>query len=113
MFSLYLRNYLLLKNNNKTGGVCDMTFWGKLKEIYYAGSVGEVCDVIEDSTFDHTISEYDGYEMKDGLKKFKYINGEPYCYNSYLNKDIKFNSIHFQGYNTKNLMKNFKRYVDD
>lgn len=110
-FQQAITNYNIRRQFNLPGGICDMTFWGKLKEIYHAGAVGEVCDIINDSSFDHTISECDGYEMDNNIKKIKFINNVPYCYNTFLKKDIKFNSIHFQGYHMKSLMERYKTYV--
>lgn len=34
---------------------------------------------------------------KEGIKKFEFINGKPYSYNTVLGKKILFKGIHFQG----------------
>ena len=87
-----------------------MTFWTKMKRAYPAGTVGEMCEVRGGSTFDHTISECDGYEMTNGIKKLTLQNDFPVCYNRIINKQVKFNSVHFQGYNMKALIRNYKTY---
>ena len=88
------------------GGVCDMTF---LEFFHYCsdcgggpGKVGEMMYIINDSTYDHNINVSDqGFDFKNGMKDYKIRNGIPYVYNNRLKKDIKFNSLHFQG-NAKN-----------
>jgi len=84
------------------GGVCDMTF---LEFFHYCsdcgggpGKVGEMMQIIDGSTYDHNINVPDqGFAFKNGIKDFKIRNGVPYVYNSRLDKEIKFNSLHFQG----------------
>ncbi|HBY66499.1 MAG TPA: hypothetical protein DEG69_01225 [Flavobacteriaceae bacterium] len=93
-----------------SGGVSDMKFWQKLKLSYPAGAVGEMCEVRDGSTFDHTISECDGYEMEHGLKKLGLQNGFPMCYNRIVKDYVKFNTIHFQGIKLKQLMNECKTY---
>ncbi len=60
--------------------------------------VGEMTQIIEDSTYDHHINANDpGYEFKNGLKCFTCKNKYPYIKNHRLNKEIKFNCLHFLG----------------
>lgn len=112
--ALYKQNtvneYSTRRKHELAGGVSDMKFWGKMKLLYPAGAVGEMCEVRGGSTFDHTISECDGYEMTNGIKKLTLQNDFPVCYNRITNKQVKFNSVHFQGYNMKALIGNYKTY---
>lgn len=85
-----------------SGGVCDMTW---LEYFHYdhdqgggPGRVGEMMHIIDGSTYDHNINVADNdYRMRDGIKDVKIIEGIPYVFNEKLQKDIKFNSLHFQG----------------
>jgi hypothetical protein len=91
------------------GGVCDMTL---LEHFHYhaefgggPGRVGEMMTIINDTTYDHNINAQDqGFEFENGMKKLKLISGEAFVYNETLNKDIKFNSVHFQG-GAKNILR--------
>lgn len=84
------------------GGVCDMTFF---EFFHYCsdcgggpGKVGEMMHIIDGSTYDHNINVPDqDFDFADGRKNFKIKNGFPYVFSRQLNKDIKFNSLHFQG----------------
>ena len=92
------------------GGVCDMTFWGELKKIDDPLMVGEISGVRERTTFDHNINAPDFFEFENGKKKISWENGQPYVYNTYLKDKIRFNSLHFQGYDSKVLMKKHCSY---
>tara|TARA_R110000744_G_scaffold45433_2_gene100901 strand:+ start:5373 stop:6194 length:822 start_codon:yes stop_codon:yes gene_type:complete len=91
------------------GGVCDMTF---LEFFHYddaagggPGRVGEMMQIIDGSTYDHNINTPDqDFEFKNGIKNIKIINGIPFVYNTRLEKNVKFNSLHFCG-GAKNLMR--------
>jgi len=84
------------------GGVCDMTL---LEFFHYCsdcgggpGKVGEMMQIINDSTYDHNINVPDqGFDFINGHKNYKIRNGLAYVYNNRLQKEIKFNSLHFQG----------------
>lgn len=97
------------KNCGLGGGVCDMTL---LEYFHYdfgcgggPGRIGEMMQIINDTTYDHNINAKDqDFAFKNGIKEIKIINKTPYVYNEKLNKDIKFNSIHFQG-SAKHLIK--------
>jgi hypothetical protein len=105
--------YEIRKRNLLPGGVCDMTFWGELRLMDNPGLVGETSAIINNSTFDHNINATDSYEWKNGIKNFVWKDKIPYCHNKWLNRDIKFNCVHFQGAHRKALMKNFATYQDD
>ena len=62
------------------------------------GKIGEMMQIIDDSTYDHNINVPDqGFAFINGRKDFKIKEGIPYVYNERLGKDIKFNALHFQG----------------
>lgn len=85
------------------GGVCDMTLF---EYFHYnsnygggPGRVGEMMQIINDSTYDHNINAEDqDFEILNNIKNIKIINKQPFVFNKKLNKNIKFNSIHFQGH---------------
>ena len=111
----HIREDMLCCHNNRLkngllGGICDMTFWGVHKDMDEPTMTAEISSVVSDSTFDHNINSADCYEMKNGLKKIIWEEGHPYCINTFLDKKIKFNSLHFQGYETKKLMKKYITY---
>ena len=82
------------------GGVCDMTYFDFFH--YWddgggPGKVGEMMTIIDGSTYDHNINVPDQYFDFNGIKNIKMKDGYPYVYNHKLKKDIRFNSLHFQG----------------
>lgn len=86
---------------NLPGGVCDMTLFEHFHREDDCGGgpgrVGEMMQIINDSTYDHNINAQDNdYSFKNGTKEIKIIDKHPYVFNLKLNKDIKFNAIHFQ-----------------
>ena len=69
------------------------------------GRVGEMMQIVNGSTYDHNINTPDqGFSFKNGKKDFILKEGIPYIFNNTLNKEIKFNSLHFQG-GAKNLIR--------
>ncbi len=89
-----------------------MTWWMFLRNNLPPFDFGESMSIIEEepgihSTFDHNINVSYGYEMENGMKKFKFKNGVPYCYNKTYDLDVKFNCIHFQGQYAKQFMRSF------
>ena len=96
--------------NNLLGGICDMTFWGVYRGMDEPSMTGEISSVVSGSTFDHNINSADYYETEDGVKKIAWVEGMPHCKNIFLDKMIRFNSLHFQGYETKRLMKDYITY---
>jgi len=102
-------HYNIRREFGLPGGVCDMTF---LEFFHYCadcgggpGRVGEMMQIVNDSTYDHNINAPDqGFSFKNGKKDFILKEGIPYIFNNTLNKEIKFNSLHFQG-GAKNLIR--------
>ena len=95
-------------SNNMAGGVCDMTFWGELRKFDDPTMIGEISGIHDGTTFDHSICSPDFFEFQNNMKNITWIDGLPYCKNMFLDKMIRFNSLHFQGSHMKNLMKEFK-----
>lgn len=93
-------HFSCLQQNSRLGGVCDMTVWGfyRTDSFNNPGLIGETSVVdFECSTYDHNINQSDGFKMRAGIKDFSLREGIPYCFNDFLNREIKFNCIHFQG----------------
>ena len=95
--------------NNKPGGICDMTlFW-----LYYqdkgGDDIGILSEVNEGSTFDDNIissgNRYkDEYRMINGLKEIDFRDDRPYGYNLRAARWIRFNTLHYSGAGTKHLI---------
>jgi len=98
------------RKNILQGGVCDMTFWAELRLMDNPGLVGETSSIIDGSTFDHNINAQDSYEWEDGLKVFHWKDNIPYCKNTWLQEEVRFNCIHFQGAHRKELLKEYATY---
>lgn len=103
-------HFIVRQGFGLAGGVCDMTL---LEYFHYnaesgggPGRIGEMMTISDGSTYDHNINAKDqDFAFKNGVKEVKIINKTPYVFSEKLNKDIKFNSLHFQG-GSKHLMAN-------
>jgi len=97
-----LNKFSNMRKHNKDGGVCDMTL---LDRFHYEDSkgggpcrIGEMTHVIEESTYDHNINTDEGIYDHDGRSKnIVWKDGNPYCYNKNLKREIRFNALHYQG----------------
>lgn len=93
------------------GGVCDMTLFQNY-DYMRAGLVGEMMHIIGESVYDHNINEDDGaWDFENGLKKFTFKDGIPYCFNRRMGREFKFNSIHLQG-GAKNFVFNLETMIE-
>jgi hypothetical protein len=108
-------HYRIRQECGLPGGVCDMTLF----ELFhyhsnYGGgpsNVGEMMHIIDNSTYDHNLNVSDNeYEMSNSIKNVKNIDGVPYVFNFRLNKDIKFNCLHFQGDAKKNMKTIYEKF---
>jgi len=73
----------------------------------YPEKVGDLLEIINNSTYDVGMTNPDGYEATlKGIKKINLINGYPYGYLIESSQAIRFNSLHFQG-SSKNLIQDF------
>ena len=112
MLDKAIAHFQVLQKNKKPGGVCDMTWWMFLRNKNAPFDFGESMTIIDEgndlySTFDHNINVSYGYDMENGIKKFQFKDGLPFCYNKTYNLQVKFNCIHFQGQNAKQLIRRF------
>jgi len=77
------------------GNISDMSVF---KEFYKKNSneIGEITEIINDSTYDSMINgDQGGFEMDDGIKKIMFINELPY---GILNgKKVRLKCLHFAG----------------
>lgn len=88
----------VMQKHNMTGGVCDMTFLEYYARYKNPAGVGEMMYVYDGSTYDHCIHQQDHhYEMKNGIKNIRFVDGRPYCRQLSTGKMIRFSSLHFQG----------------
>lgn len=80
----------------KFGGICDMTF---IK--YYAQSSGvhtfDTATIVDNSCFDISLQESQGFEKKGRVKMIYWEKGLPYGKQIETGKLIRFNGLHFQG----------------
>jgi len=101
-----LAHYAALRKNRKNGGVSDMSFFD-IYRFEHFGEIGEVAQIIDGSLYDPSICvSQPGFEMENGIKKIIWKNHQPYGKHIKTGKEIKFNSLQFQG-DTKNLMSQF------
>ena len=95
------KKYEIIIEQNDVGGFSDMiaveTYYLKNKTTANIANFAEECRL---AVFDTNIS-YPGtdkeYNYKKGIKNLTIINKVPYCLNILNRRNIKFNSLHFQG----------------
>ncbi|MGE5305780.1 MAG: hypothetical protein ACM3TN_20910, partial [Alphaproteobacteria bacterium] len=86
------------KRNRLPGGVCDMTVFQLYNELHF-GEIGEAAQIIDGSVYDPAItSPAPGLEMANGIKKIIWREGVPYGKHLRTGREIKFNSLQFQGH---------------
>mgnify|MGYP006436244643 CR=1 FL=1 len=98
-------------NNNKSGGVTEMTLlylWSKDRN-----DIDIISKDLSGVTCDHHIKRAenyypDEYEKIMGFKKLKFIDGKPYGFNKELKKKVRFLGLHCQG-GAKDLMSHFSK----
>lgn len=59
--------------------------------------VGELLEIVDDSTYDLRVSSSCGFEMLEGVKKLTLVQGHPFGTEAASGKLIRFKSLHFQG----------------
>lgn len=132
IFNFYTRETLKKienwwKDYKEPGGICDMTllyyfannsldFVGlRLKDYPYFSEKQDLTQIFnQEFTFDLHLGTYgnhpnpEEYEVNTNTKNknIKFIDKRPYCYNTRLNKDVRFILLHFQGRN-KNIMEDY------
>ncbi len=90
--------------NNWSGGVSDMLAFCKFA-AKYPDRVGEMAEIIDGSRYDHNINLSEDFEMNNGIKNIYFIDNIPFAKHIISGEEIKFNSLHFQGY--------AKKYIKD
>ena len=110
--SLFLDElFVKLRINSEYTAISDMSL---LKLFYDKNSqhMGKVSDIVNDTTFDYRLTSCEGGYLansrlfKKEMKKIFFEDRFPYCWNTVLQKNIRFHSIHFHG-NMKYMMKYF------
>jgi hypothetical protein len=105
-FNNLVNKYKTIQQFNMSGGICDMTLLELFKNNHDFGGgfgrVGEMMQIIDNSTYDHNINTTDSdYAMRHGIKKIEIINDGIYVYNERIQKHIRFNALHCQGQSKK------------
>lgn len=91
---------------DRIGGVSDMCLLG-LFYRKYTDAIGLTSEIIDGSVYDININVSRGFEMQDGMKHIRWVEGQPVCQHLELGKDIRFNSLHFQGAAKQHMAKYF------
>ena len=105
-YDIMLAQYATFRKNGMMGGANDMTAFDLYRYDHF-GEIGEVSQVIDSSVYDPGINvPHPGFEMKSGIKKIIWKNVHPYAIQLRTGKEIKLNSIHFQG-DTKRLISQY------
>jgi hypothetical protein len=98
-------HYAVRQKNQLPGGACDMTALQLYNQANF-GLVGEAANVIGGSFYDPNMNApHPGFEMSDGLKKVIWRDQQPYGRYLRTGDEVRFNSMHFQGEETKRWMR--------
>lgn len=101
-FNTLVSKFETMLKFNIMGGVCDMTLLELFKNNHDLGGgfgrVGEMMQIIDNSTYDHNINVSDSdYAIEKNIKKIEFINNQICVYNTRLNRYVSFNALHCQG----------------
>lgn len=101
-FKTLVSKFETMKQFGMHGGICDMTLLELFKNNHDLGGgfgrVGEMMQIIDNSTYDHNINVSDSdYATANGIKKIEIIDNKISVYNNRLKKNITFNALHCQG----------------
>jgi len=108
-FAKIASHFSVRQQHGLAGGVCDMTLFEYFGRYKCANGVGELTFVRDNSTYDHNINDKDTFYEFDGTKKINFYGNHPYCFNKFLNTNVRFKSIHFQG-GSKSLIPDYCTY---
>lgn len=96
------KKHEVLRSIQATSGISDMTAFR-----YYCQQIrpGEVIAAERPtkigegrySCYDHNVNISNNFRMKNGMKDFKWKNGQPFAYSYDINDYVLFKGIHFQG----------------
>ena len=107
LYDKLVSHYAVRRRHGLKGGVCDMTAFQLYTEDHF-GEIGEVAQIIDGSVYDPAITiSRPGFEMEGGVKKIFWRNGVPYGKHVKTGREIRFNSLQFQGSETKSLISQF------
>ena len=107
LYDKMVAHYAVRKRHGLKGGVCDMTAFQLYSESHF-GEIGEVANIINGSVYDPAITiSRPGFEMEGGVKKIVWRNDLPYGKHIRTGREIRFNSLHFQGSGIKSLISQF------
>jgi hypothetical protein len=100
-------HYAVRQKNDLTGGACDMTALQLYNEANF-GQVGEAANVMSGSFYDPNMNApHPGFEMSEGIKKVIWRDQQPYGRFLRTGDEVRFNSMHFQGEQTKRWMRSY------
>jgi hypothetical protein len=88
--------FLKLQAENRPGGVCDMTAFGLFGSLG-RGRVMDLYSIREGGAFDHAMSDANGFEMENGIKRIQWPGGLPHCRQQPGGQLLRFHTLHFQG----------------
>ncbi len=101
------RIYEEMQTQELPGGICDMTLFKFFREQVIHVSVGEMSDIKEGATFDHSINVSDGFTVYKDIKGIVFdVLQRPYGWHG--EDRVRFNTLHFQG-QAKNLIQEHAR----
>jgi hypothetical protein len=104
-------HYDVMQDFDMYGGVCDMTLLQYYARYKNPARVGEMMYIIDGSTYDHCIDQQDNnYEMLNGIKNIMIRDGRPYCKQLSTDKQIRFNTLHFQGTSKRLIRTYYERF---
>lgn len=118
VFAEFERIYREMQAQHLAGGVSDMLAFKFFKEQVKHVKVGEMTEVHDWSTWDHSINSRDGFDLSKGIKYISwgkcnkyYGHDVPYGTIGNGTEDrmiIRFNALHFQG-QAKRIMREYVR----
>jgi hypothetical protein len=97
-FDQITAHYTIRQKHGLPGGVSDMLLLDKYSSRI-CGMVGEMMHIVNDSTYDHNINVSDQHFKMSGqsIKEVSFFENLPYCHQTTTGKEIRFNTLHFQG----------------
>jgi hypothetical protein len=96
LFTRLEAHYIERQARNAPGGVCDMRAF-TLFQTLGRGKAGDLREIRDGATYDHSMGQSNGYEMRNGIKHIEWQDGRPFCKHEASGEMIRFNALHFQG----------------
>jgi len=99
--------YHNLQRQGSPGGVCDMTFfWLFMRNPEF--KVRDLSEMAGPNAFDHSLNQSNGFQMHNGIKKLRWINGRPHGFHLESSQWRRFHTLHFQGATKKYMAANLQ-----